>query len=84
MVSSLGWCKSCLILDENLKVKNDIPSISNSSELKYSSIKAELTEKDNELTELKSSIADAEEPLPQLIDICKTIDQVIYSLILIY
>lgn len=75
---SLSWCRSCVILDNQLQLcHGDVAGI------KYKTIKAvgadelnDISETLQKLTALQESLADATKPLPQLIGLCKTPDQV--------
>lgn len=74
-VLSLGWCKSCLIMNDQLQVVKELPPLSGP----VHPVASVDTEKQEEfcrrLSELQSSLEDAEKPLPQLIGCCRTVDQ---------
>lgn len=74
---SLTWCKSFLVLDSKLQV---VPEVLDTSVVEVGKIDSrQLTALDTsqtQLEDLRSSLDDAEKPLPQLVSCCKTLDQV--------
>ena len=75
---SLAWCRSCIILDGDFRV-----CVDDVGGMKYSSIKADCSEEfegveesNKSLITLQESLSDATKPLPQLMALCKTTDQV--------
>ncbi|KAK7070913.1 N-acetyltransferase 10 [Halocaridina rubra] len=74
-VLSLGWCKSCLILDDKLQVMKELPSLNSDIHPVTRSKLEEQEVAKRRLQELQTSLEDGEKPLPQLVACCKTVDQ---------
>ncbi|XP_064111307.1 RNA cytidine acetyltransferase-like [Macrobrachium nipponense] len=74
-VLSLGWCKSCLIMNDQLQVVKELPPLSGPVHPVGSVVIEKQEEFHRRLVELQSSLEDAEKPLPQLIGCCRTVDQ---------
>lgn len=74
-VLSLGWCKSCLVLNDHLQVVTELPSLSGPVRTVSSSNLKEVEASCTGLCELKKSLEDGDRPLPQLVGCCKTLDQ---------
>lgn len=72
---SLGWCKTCLVLNKDLEVCYEIASNKNMLSTLTPKV-TKKTEEDEKMNALLESVSDAEPPLPQLMKLCKTMDQV--------
>ncbi|KAB7507756.1 RNA cytidine acetyltransferase [Armadillidium nasatum] len=73
-VLSLGWCKTCLVLNKDLEVSYEISANKNMLSLLTPKV-TKKTEEDERMNALLESVSDAEPPLPQLMKLCKTMDQ---------
>lgn len=74
-VLSLGWCKACLVLNDELQVMSELPTLSG-PEASAGSFSVHASEaSQTKLEELQASLEDADKPLPQLVGCCKTFDQ---------
>lgn len=75
-VLSLGWCKSCLILNDQLQVTSELPALNRPVTAADSFLLRGAEASQAKLGELRSSLEDADKPLPQLVGCCRTFDQV--------
>lgn len=74
---SLTWCKSFLVLDSKLQVVPEVLDIGVAEEGKIDSRQLTALEtSQTQLEDLRTSLDDAEKPLPQMVSCCKTLDQV--------
>lgn len=74
-VLSLGWCKSCLVLNDQLQVTSELPALSRPPLLPNSLPLHGTEASQTKLKELRTSLEDADKPLPQLVSCCRTFDQ---------
>ncbi|KAG7174649.1 RNA cytidine acetyltransferase-like 2 [Homarus americanus] len=74
-VLSLGWCKSCLILNDQLQVVPELPSLSGPVHPVGPTRLEEVEASQGALSDLQKSLEDGDKPLPQLVGCCKTLDQ---------
>ena len=75
-VLSLGWCKSCLVLNDQLQVTSELPALNRPVSAAESCPLRGGEASQTKLGELTASLEDADKPLPQLVSCCKTFDQV--------
>ncbi|XP_045597663.1 RNA cytidine acetyltransferase [Procambarus clarkii] len=74
-VLSLGWCKSCLILNDQLQIIPEVPSLCGPVQPVSPVLLDEAKASQVRLLDLQKSLEDGDKPLPQLVSCCKTVDQ---------